>query len=132
MIEDLHKGMKTGLGIEQMQLEQIQRLEPAIALLSIVATLLLQLRHAAREPQAQIMAATTLVPLLAVQILSVKLYGQAKPDMSVKEFLYGVARLGGHLGRRGDGPPGWLTLWRGWSNLQLLIQGAEVFRQFSG
>jgi hypothetical protein len=132
MIEDLHKGMKTGLGIEQMQLEQIQRLEPAIALLSIIATLLLELRHAAREPQADQIAATSMVPLIAVQILSMKLYGQVKPAMSVKEFLYGVARLGGHLGRKGDGPPGWLTLWRGWSDLQLLIQGAEAFRQFSG
>ena len=39
-----------------------------------------------------------------------------------------LARLGGHLNRKGDGPPGWLTLWRGWEALRLMIQGAEAMR----
>jgi hypothetical protein len=132
MIEDLHKGMKTGLGIELMQLEHSDRLEPAIALLSIVATLLLQLRYGARQSNAEEICATSLVPLIAVQILSQKLKGRVNLQMNVKEFLLGVARLGGHLGRKSDGPPGWQTLWRGWSDLQLLVQGAEAYRQLSG
>jgi hypothetical protein len=31
-------------------------------------------------------------------------------------------------GRKGDGPPEWLTLWRGWNDLQLMIQGALAVR----
>ena len=34
-----------------------------------------------------------------------------------------ATRLGGHLARKNDGPPGWLTLWRGWRDLQLMVQG---------
>ena len=37
IIEEYHKGMKTGCGIETLQFEKIHRLEPAIALISAVA-----------------------------------------------------------------------------------------------
>jgi hypothetical protein len=129
LVEEYHKGLKTGMGIERLQFAHADRLEPAIALLSVLAALLLQLRHAARQRDADVTpAARTLVPLIFVRVLSAKLQGQAHDDLSVREFLYGVARLGGHLGRKGDGPPGWLTLWRGWNDLQLMVQGAIAFR----
>ncbi|MDB5332362.1 MAG: Transposase Tn5 dimerization domain, partial [Phycisphaerales bacterium] len=28
--------------------------------------------------------------------------------------------------RKGDGDPGWITLWRGWRKLLLLIDGYEL------
>ncbi len=128
IIEDYHKGLKTGMGIEHLQFEHADRLEPAIALLSVIAALLLQLRHAARQKDADVTAARTIVPLLWVRVLSVKLHGRPRDDLSVREFLFGVARLGGHLGRKGDGPPGWLTLWRGWNDLQRMVQGVLALR----
>ncbi len=128
IIEDYHKGMKTGLGIERLQFEHADRLEPAIALLSVIAALLLQLRHAARQVDADVTRARTIVPMLFVRVLSGKLHGRPRDDLSVREFLHGVARLGGHLGRKHDGPPGWLTLWRGWNDLQLMVQGALALR----
>lgn len=128
IIEDYHKALKTGMGIERLQFEHAERLEPAIALLSVIAALLLQLRQAARQRDADVTAAGMIVPLLWVRVLSVKLHGRPRDDLSVQEFLRGIARLGGHLGRKGDGPPGWLTLWRGWYDLQLMIQGALAVR----
>lgn len=128
VIEELHKGMKAGLGIESLRFEHADRLEPAIALLSVVAALLLELRDAARQPEADRTPATALVPALWVRVLTGRLTGTARDDLSVRAFLYGVARLGGHLGRKGDGPPGWLTLWRGWQDLQLMVAGAEALR----
>jgi hypothetical protein len=128
LIEELHKGQKSGMGIERLQFESAQRLEPVIALLSVVTVLLLQLRHAARQRDADITLATQFVPLLFVQVLSARLWGQARDDLSVRQFLYGMAHLGGHLGRRHDGPPGWQTLWRGWNDLQLMVQGVEALR----
>jgi hypothetical protein len=124
VIEEYHKAIKTGMGIEQLQFEHADRLQPAIALLSVVAALLLQLRHAARQRDADLTPARTIVPIIFVRVLSAKLHGQARDDLSVRQFLFGVASLGGHLGRKGDGPPGWLTLWRGWNDLQLMVQGA--------
>jgi len=36
--------------------------------------------------------------------------------------------LGGFLGRKHDGDPGWNTIWRGWERekLQLMMRGAEA------
>ena len=39
-----------------------------------------------------------------------------------------LAKLGGHLNRRHDHPPGWLVLWRGWMELQRLVEGAQLQR----
>jgi len=46
----------------------------------------------------------------------------------VYDFTLALAHLGGHLNRKRDGFPGWLTLWRGWQDLQLMVRGAEAMR----
>ena len=46
VVEELHKAMKTGCDIENPQFTKVERLQPAIALLSIVALTLLTLRDA--------------------------------------------------------------------------------------
>jgi hypothetical protein len=132
LVEDYHKGLKTGVGVGLLQLEDAGRLEPVIGLLSVVAAVLLQLRHAARQADADVTPAAALVPPLYVRVLSGHLrkpYGGPRDDLTVRQFLYGVARLGGHLGRKNDGPPGWLTLWRGWSQLQRMVEGAQAVRR---
>ena len=126
MVEELHKGMKTGCGIERMQFEDAGRLEPMIALLSVVAAVLLQLRQAARAKDADVAPATDLLPNLFVQVLAGWRYKDPHRAMSVLEFTMALACLGGHLNRRGDGFPGWLTLWRGWEALRLMILGAQA------
>jgi hypothetical protein len=49
--------------------------------------------------------------------------------LTVHEFFYALARLGGHQNRRGDHPPGWLVLWRGWTKLQAMLEGAHAARR---
>jgi hypothetical protein len=34
-----------------------------------------------------------------------------------------VGKIGGHLGRAGDGPPGHQVMWQGYSALQLMCEG---------
>ncbi|WP_147372510.1 IS4 family transposase, partial [Calidithermus terrae] len=34
-----------------------------------------------------------------------------------------------HQGRKGDGMPGWLTLWRGMARLQTLVEGVRLARK---
>jgi hypothetical protein len=128
VVEEFHKGMKTGCGVESMQFEHAERLEPAIGLLSVVAAVLLQLRQVARKPEATTTPATALVPRLFVQVLCGWRHKQARDDMSLYEFTMALANLGGHLNRKSDGFPGWLTLWRGWQDLQLMVRGAEAMR----
>ena len=54
-------------------------------------------------------------------------YKKPREELSVHEFYMAVARLGGHMNRKADGFPGWLTLWRGWERLAAMI-GREPAR----
>jgi hypothetical protein len=123
IIEELHKGMKTGCGVEKMQFEKIERLEPAIAVISAVATTLLRLRDAARAPDADQRPATEVVDAEYVDVLASHFGQRVGPRPTILSFYKHVARLGGHQNRKGDGFPGWITLWRGWMKLQSMVDG---------
>jgi hypothetical protein len=122
-VEEFHKAKKTGCGIEDMQFTTTARLEPAIALLSVVATTLLNLREASRRDDADTRRAATIVSGEYVEVLSLKRYGKVRDDLTVREFFLALARLGGHQNRKCDGHPGWLVLWRGWMKLQAMLDG---------
>lgn len=126
IVEELHKGMKTGCGIETLQFDTIERLEPAIAVLSVVATTLLTLRDAARAPDAETRLATEVVAPVYVEVLAAYYGKRLGTKPSVKAFYMHVARLGGHQNRKCDGFPGWITLWRGWMKLQCMVDGYEA------
>jgi Transposase DNA-binding/Transposase Tn5 dimerisation domain len=123
IIEEYHKGMKTGCGIELMQFETIERLEPAIAVLSVVTTTLLRLRDAGRAPDADRRLATEVMDAEYVEVLASHYRTRMKPQPTIRSFYMHVARLGGHQNRKGDGFPGWITLWRGWQKLQAMVDG---------
>jgi Transposase DNA-binding len=128
VIEEFHKALKTGCQVEALQFTDIARLEPMIAVLSTVATTLLNLRAASQRPDAYTRRATTLIDQDYVNVLSVWRFDKVKA-LTVHEFFYALARLGGHQNRRGDKRPGWLVLWRGWSTLQAMVNGAEASRK---
>lgn len=128
VIEEYHKAQKTGCDIETMQFSYRERLEPAIALMSIVALSLLNLRNEGRAPDAKERRAIGCVPALWVRILSMWRHREVRMDWSVYDFYYALARLGGHQNRKHDHPPGWLVLWRGWLHLQAMLDGAAAFR----
>jgi len=125
IIEEYHKGLKTGCGIEQCQFTATERLEPMIALLSVVATALLGLRDAGRQPATAARPATQLFAADYVRLLSQWRWGESRP-LNVGEFCFALARLGGHQNRRHDGFPGWQVLWRGWQRLQVLVTGYQL------
>jgi hypothetical protein len=129
IIEEYHKALKTGCGIETLQFTTEQALQPAIALLSITALFLLNLRNASRRPDAHARRASELLPTLSVVMLGMWRYKKRRDDMSVHEFFYALARLGGHQNRTNDHPPGWLVLWRGWTKLQSMIDAAQLLRR---
>lgn len=127
IVEDLHKGMKTGCGIETLQFTKIERLEPAIAVLSALATTLLQLRDAARQPDADTRPATEVVSPEYVAVLAGYYRNRLGTQPSILKFFLHVARLGGHQNRKNE-LPGWITLWRGWMKLQSMVAGYRVGR----
>jgi Transposase DNA-binding/Transposase Tn5 dimerisation domain len=131
-IEDYHKGLKTGCHLQERQYGTAARLERITAVLSVVAVRLLQIRAIARvEPER---AAREVVPEEWVNTLyeytasqSPKYTQRWTPaNWTVLEFMRRLAGLGGFLGRKGDGVPGWITLWRGVSKLLLVIEGRRL------
>jgi hypothetical protein len=45
-----------------------------------------------------------------------------------RNFLRCIARLGGFIGRKSDGEPGWITIWRGWQFLLPMVEGFNLAR----
>jgi hypothetical protein len=125
VIEEYHKAKKTGCAIEDPQFETVEAMQPMIALLSVVAISLLNLRAMSRDPSQQDEPASKVVPEEEVRVLSGWRYRQQR-ELTVKEFFLALARLGGHQNRRKDRAPGWLVLWRGWQALQLMVAGARA------
>jgi len=128
IIEEYHKGMKTGCKIESPQFTAEERLQPTIALLSIVTLTLLAMRDASRRPDAKKRKATEIISEDYVSVLSAWRHGKIKRDWSIHDFYYAMARLGGHQNRKNDHPPGWQTIWEGWKDLQAMVCGVETIQ----
>jgi hypothetical protein len=130
VVEEYHKALKTGCAIEKLQLRHASRLAPAIAILSVVALTLLQIRDAARRPDAQTRRAAEVVDSEAIQVLSTWQHGDPRSDWTVHEYYIALARLGGYRPRK-NCPPGWQVLWRGQVRLNLMLEGVRLAKQLS-
>ena len=123
LIEEYHKCLKTGCRVEARQLEQAARLEALVGIASVVAARLLQLKCQVRADPAR--TARECVSSEQLRILA-GYFNRPSADMSVCDFWRGVARLGGFLGRKSDGEPGWQALWHGWEKLELMVLVANL------
>jgi hypothetical protein len=129
IVEEYHKGMKTGCKIESPQFTCEDRLQPTIALLSIVTLTLLAMRDASRRSDAKQRRATEILCEDYVAVLSAWRHGAIKRDWSIHDFYYALARLGGHQNRKSDHPPGWQTIWHGWQDLQAMVCGFDAMKE---
>jgi len=123
LVEDYHQCLKTGCSLEQRHLQTYDGLVRLLGFLAPLAVRLLQLRELARlEPER---LASEALPRELVQVVA---YLAEVPlsELSVGSFWRTVARQGGHQGRKGDGPAGWKTLWRGWLEIQTLLEGVHL------
>jgi hypothetical protein len=121
LVEEWHKALKTGCCLESRQLQSMDRLLPLTGVLSVVAVLLVQIKHAARTRPNQ--PASESVPTLWLKLLQAKRKTKTY-EITNYEFWRAVAKPGGFLGRRHDGEPGWQLIWRGWKQLHTLVEGA--------
>jgi hypothetical protein len=75
IIEEYHKALKSGLGAERLQLETAAGLMAAIAIMSLVAVRLVDLRERGREAPDAAAEAAGLTPL-EVEVLQLKVRGK--------------------------------------------------------
>jgi hypothetical protein len=123
-VEEYHKALKTGAGVEDSPLETADRLEALIAVLAVVAVRLLSTKFLARSRPDSTEVAESFGPEM-LAILAKKL-GQPKGGWSNRNVIVATARLGGFIGRKSDGMPGWQTIWRGWQRLMWMCEGAGL------
>jgi len=123
-IEEYHKALKSGAGVQDSQLERAYRLESLIAVLSVVAVRLLSTKFLVRTRPETCEAVHSFGPQM-LALLEAKL-GKPKGGWTNAAVLIGIARLGGFLARKHDGMPGWQTIWRGWHRLMWMAEGVDA------
>jgi hypothetical protein len=123
-IEMYFKVLKSGFRVEACRLGHAQRLTRYLMVMSIVAWRLFMITLIARAtpetPCTQFLAANEW------QVLFRKTHKNKPPPRRppcAGDVVTWIARLGGFLARKGDGPPGTTTLWRGWKRLSDLAEG---------
>lgn len=127
LIEEYHKCLKTGCRLESRLYETAKRLERVAGMLSVLAVRLLQMKSVASQqpelPAERVVPAAWLAMLRALR---------QHPIPTVRDFFRHLAGLGGFLMRKGDGEPGWITIWRGLKKLLLCLRGARAVRRKGG
>jgi hypothetical protein len=125
--EEFHKALKTGMDAEGTQLETAEAWFAIVAMKSVAALRLIEMREQARlTPEAP--AESSGLSQLELQVPRARLN---KPIKTVGEVALAIGRLRGHLNRKGDGLPGWMTLWQGWQLLQNLVEGVLIARKLT-
>jgi hypothetical protein len=124
LIERFHFVLKSGCGLEALQLETAARLQRALATYDLVSWRLLWLTYQARLQPDQ-----RAVPSLSAEEVHLlyRLRFPKAPDPNQTPTLHDavrwIAQLGGFLARTRDGEPGVKTIWRGLRRLADLLDG---------
>jgi hypothetical protein len=125
VIEEYFKALKTGCAYEKRQLESMQTLFNALAVLVPIAWRLLLLRSVSRDlgdaPASEALTESQIQVLVATS-------HQRLPQMpTVRQALLAVAALGGHI--KNNGEPGWIVLGRGFETLLTLELGWKAAKR---
>ena len=125
-IEVFHRTLKSGCRIKDRQLGTAHGLQSCLGVDMVVAWRVFHLMMLAREmPHLPCTVYFSDEEWLALCCYTTKSPIPPKQPPSICEAARMVGAMGGHLGRKLDGPPGTQTLWRG---LQRLDPAAEVYR----
>jgi hypothetical protein len=125
-IEVYHRTLKSGCRIEDRRMESTDRLEVCLAIDFVVAWRIYWLTKQGRE--------TPDIPCDVFlsedewQVLWAHVYKEPPPaePPPIGKITPMIASLGGYLNRKGDGPPGTTTMWRGLIRLQAMAEGFSL------
>ena len=129
-IELFFKVLKSGCKIEELRYQEASRLLACISVYMIVAWRILFATYIGREcPD---LSCSTLFEISEWQSVCAVVLKKQPPEEAppLGEFMKMIATLGGHRGRKGDGPPGIKVIWTGIQAMHKLAEGWEAFREF--
>lgn len=120
-IEVFHRVLKSGCKVEEIQLKTEEALIRCLTVYLIVAWRILYLTHLGRRcpdlPCGVVFEEAEWKSALAIARPCQNKNGALK-EPTLAEMIQMVAEFGGHLGRKGDGPPGAQCLWQGLSRVR--------------
>jgi hypothetical protein len=135
-IEIWHKVLKSGCKVEDCMLEKADRLKRYLTLFSIIGVRLMHVAYLARaHPD---LPATEVFSMEEVEALHIRVTkalppaAPAAPAPTLREVVRMLGKLGGHLGRKGDGEPGVTVLWRGWTSLYETVETLRAYKHSLG
>jgi hypothetical protein len=108
-IESFHKVLKTGMNIEDCQLEDGLRIEKIIAMNSIIAAkgyAVLQMSRTGNPPDIRFFFDPN--EIKALEVLT------GEKNLTLRKVVHCIARKGGFIKNKKYPEPGILTFWRGW------------------
>ncbi len=119
LVERFHYVLKSGCRIEEKRLSEHARLERFLGIANLVAGRLLWLTYEARKhPDAPCTIALSRAEWQALVTYHTKNAVVPDEPPTLREAVRMIAKLGGFLGRKGDGEPGVKVLWCGWQRLR--------------
>jgi hypothetical protein len=142
VIEEWHRVEKEGCKLEASQLDDATDIHRLAAIVAVISVRMIQLRDLAglggldiesttgvqQEDRAeQPEALQAAVPRMWIVMVSHLAKTQAD-QLTPRQFWLTIAKRGGWPGRKRDGRPGWKVIWRGWYDLHMMVQGAELHR----
>ncbi|MGC2463257.1 MAG: IS4 family transposase [Steroidobacteraceae bacterium] len=129
-IETWHKVLKSGCQVEDCLLEQAERLARYLTLFSIIGVRLMYIAYLARvQPDLPARKVFSEVEIQALHLRMTKDNPKLEKPTRLQETVRLIGKLGGHLGRKCDGEPGVVVLWRGWMRLYEVVTAVVLIKQ---
>lgn len=129
-IELYFKTLKSGLNVEKLKYETLDRYQTAVSLLMIVAWRVEYLKGAARQ-DSEASCQKYFPPEEWQPTYLVYTDGGILPTKppTIRQFMHIVAELGGWQRKKNQGPPGSMTIWRGIRRMEAYADAFRIFQK---
>jgi hypothetical protein len=118
LVERFHYVMKSGTGMENLNFQTAEALQKAIHAYSIAAIQIMKALYLSREtPEVSCEVVLTKTQWAVLYILIHETADLPQFPPTLEQAVKWIGRLGGHIGRKGDGPPGLKTFWSGYQRI---------------
>jgi hypothetical protein len=121
-IERFHYILKSGCEVEKSQNRNAERLQKLILMYSIISIRILSMTYSARQSPESPCTAFMEEEWKILYCIVNKTRKVPSTIPTIQEAVGYLAKLGGFLGRKGDGEPGAKVIWKGLNELNIVLE----------
>lgn len=122
-IERFHYILKSGCNIENLQQRTAERLQKLILVYSIISVRILGMTYLARQcPEEPCTMFLEEEEWKVLYCIANRTFTISQTVPTIKDAVSYLAKLGGFLGRKGDGEPGAKVIWKGLNELNTVLK----------